>query len=74
MKNENLFDLIQKSELVITFNNSTICLDALSMKKPVISLQTDDWALDEEIVKMNGVLSIDNPLNDCEIYIKKNSF
>ena len=70
MKNENLFDLIQKSELVITFNNSTICLDALSMKKPVISLQTDDWALDEDIVKMNGVLSIDNP-SDCEIYIKK---
>ena len=70
MKNENLFDLIQESELVITFNNSTICLDALSMKKPVISLQTDNWALDEEIVKMNGVLSIDN-LNDCEMYIKK---
>jgi len=70
MKNENLFDLIQKSELVITFNNSTICLDALSMKKPVISLQTDNWALDEEIVKMNGILSIDN-LNDCEMYVKK---
>lgn len=70
MKNKNLFNLIQQSELVITFNNSTICLDALSMKKPVISLQTDDWALDEDIVKMNGVLSIDNP-SDCETYIKK---
>jgi len=68
--NINLLKLIQDSELVITFNNSTICLDALALNKPVISLQTDDWSLDEEIVRNDGVLSINN-IEDCEIYIKK---
>ena len=68
--NINLLKLIQDSELVITFNNSTICLDALALNKPVISLQTDDWSLDEEIVRNNGILSINN-IKDCEMYIKK---
>ena len=68
--NINLLKLIQDSELVITFNNSTICLDALALNKPVISLQTDDWSLDEEIVRNDGVFSINN-IEDCEIYIKK---
>lgn len=68
--NINLLKLIQESELVITFNNSSICLDALTLNKPVISLQTDDWSLDEEIVRNNGVLSISN-IEDCEMYIKK---
>ena len=62
--------MIQDSELVITFNNSTICLDSLALNKPVISLQTDDWSLDEEIVRNDGVLSINN-IEDCEMYIKK---
>ena len=61
----NLLELISDAELVIAFNNSTICLDAIAMGKPVISLQTDDWALEEEIVKNNGVFSIDN-VDDCE--------
>ena len=70
MNNIDLIKLIQDSELVITFNNSTVCLDAISLNKPVISLQTDDWSLDEEIVLNNGVLSISN-LADCEMYINK---
>ena len=70
VNNVNLIKLIQNSELVITFNNSTICLDAIALNKPVISLQTDDWSLDEEIVRNNGILSINN-IEDCEMYIKK---
>jgi hypothetical protein len=70
VNNVNLIKLIQNSELVITFNNSTICLDAIALNKPVISLQTDDWSLDEEIVRNNGILSINN-IEDCEMYVKK---
>ena len=70
VNNVNLIKLIQNSELVITFNNSTICLDAIALNKPVISLQTDDWSLDEEIVRNNGILSINN-VEDCEMYVKK---
>lgn len=70
VNNSDLIKLIQDSELVITFNNSTVCLDAISLNKPVISLQTDDWSLDEEIVLNNGVLSISNS-SDCEMYINK---
>jgi hypothetical protein len=54
----NLPELINKTELVITFNNSTIALESIIMDVPVISIQTGKWAEDDEIVKMNAVRSV----------------
>ena len=68
--NIDLIELIQDSELVIAFNNSTICLDAITLGKPVISIQTEDSSLDEEIVQNDGILSVQN-IDECETSIKK---
>ncbi len=57
-------------EVLITFNNSTTTLDAISMNKPVISLQTDSYANDDDIIKAEAVLSI-SEIKDLENGMKK---
>ena len=54
----DLADLINSCELLITFKNSTIALESIILNKPTISLQTDKWAEDGEIVKEGAILSI----------------
>lgn len=68
--NANLTELISSCDLLITFNNSTIALESLILNKPTISLQTEEWLNDEEIVKMGAILSINN-INDIENGIKR---
>jgi len=58
LPNANLTELIDSSEIVITFTNSTIALESIILGKPTMSLQIENWAKDEEIVKMNAVFSI----------------
>ena len=67
---KELIEVIDDVELVLSFNNSTVCLDAITLNKPVISFQTDDWSFDEEIVKQEGVLAVKD-ISECEIYVKK---
>ena len=55
----NLPELINDCDLVIGFNTSTILLESLILQKPTISLITDDWAKENEIMKMNAVMIID---------------
>ncbi len=69
-KNIELHKLIDDCEVLITFNNSTTTLDAISMNKPVISLQTDSWATEDDIAQAGALLSISN-IQDCENGIKK---
>ena len=38
-------------------------MESIILEKPTISLITDDWAKENEIIKMNGVMSIDNIQN-----------
>ena len=59
----NLPELINECDLVISFNTSSILLESIILEKPTISLITDDWAKENEIIKMNGVMSIDNIQN-----------
>lgn len=66
----DILNLIKNCELLITTNNSTIAIEAIILGKPVISLQSEDWALEEDIVKTGAVLSITNP-QDIEDSIKK---
>lgn len=66
----DILSLIRDCELLITTNNSTIAAEAIMLGKPVISLQSEDWTLEEDIVKSGAVLSITDP-NDVENSIKK---
>ena len=65
--NEKLFS---KCELLITFNNSTTTLEAMSVNIPVISLQTDTWAEEEDIAQSGAIISI-SKISECENAIKK---
>jgi len=70
VNDKDLIEVIDDAELVLSFNNSTICLDAIALNTPVISFQTDEWSFDEEIVQQDGVLAVKN-ISECEIYVKK---
>jgi len=63
--NTDLVELINSCEMLITFNNSTIALESMILNKPTISLQTDKWAEENEIVKKHGIISI-SKLEDIE--------
>ena len=66
----NLPELINNCDLVISFNTSSILLESIILKKPTISLITDEWAKENEIIKMNGVMSI-NDIQNVEKGISK---
>ena len=61
----DLVELINSCEILITFNNSTIALESMILNKPTISIQTDKWAEENEIVKKHGIISI-SKLEDIE--------
>ncbi len=65
--NEKLF---RDANLVITFNNSTTCLEAMILGTSVISLQTEDWANEDDIAKSNAITCI-SKISDCEKMIKE---
>ena len=66
----NLVELISSCELLITFNNSTIALESIILNKPTISLQFEKWAEEDNLVKMNALLSI-SEVDQVENGIKK---
>ena len=66
----NLPKLINECELVISFNTSSILLESIILEKPTISLITDEWAKENEIIKMNSVMSI-NDIQNVESGISK---
>ena len=61
----DLIELINSCEMLITFNNSTIALESMILNKPTISLQTDKWAEENQLVKKHGMVSI-SKLEDIE--------
>ena len=70
IRNQDLHELISDCDVLITFNNSTTALEAISLKKPVVSLQTESWANEDDIAQAGAVVSISN-IKDCEKEIKK---
>lgn len=66
----NLPELISKSDLLITFNNSTIALESVILGVPVLSIQTGIWAENDEISKMKAVRTV-TELNKLEKEIKQ---
>lgn len=67
---DNILNLISQCDLLITTNNSTIAIDAIMLKKPVISLQTNPVYLENELVKMGALLYI-TKISEIESTIKK---
>jgi len=70
VENANNQELFNDCDMLITFNNSTTSLEALSQGTPVISLQTEPWALEDDIAQSDAIVSVSN-LSDCESSIKK---
>ena len=70
IEDTNNQELFNDCDMVITFNNSTTCLEAISQHTPVISLQTESWALEDDIAQSNAIVSV-SKLSDCEGSIKK---
>jgi len=66
----DLVELINSCEILITFKNSTIALESMILNKPTISLQTEKWAEESEIVKKHGVISI-SKIEDIEPMIHR---
>jgi hypothetical protein len=66
----DLIELINSCEILITFKNSTIALESMILNKPTISLQTEKWAEESEIVKKHGVISI-SKIEDIEPMIHR---
>ena len=70
IENSNNQELFNNCELLITFNNSTTALEAISLGTPVISLQTENWAQEDDIAQSDAIISI-SKISDCEDAIKK---
>ena len=70
VENSTNQELFTNCELLITFNNSTTTLEAMSLNTPVISLQTENWAKEDDIAQSDAIISI-SKINDCEDAIKK---
>jgi predicted glycosyltransferase len=62
--------LINECDLLITTNNSTIAVEAMMLGKPVISLQSEDWSLQEDISVSNAVVSV-NDVSELKNSIEK---
>jgi len=68
--NANLVELIKSCDVLITFNNSTVALESMILNKPTISLQIEEWAQEDEIVKKEALVSIKN-IDEVENGIRK---
>ena len=69
VENSTNQELFNNCEMLITFNNSTTTLEAMSLDTPVISLQTENWANEDDIAQSDAIVSI-SKISDCEDAIK----
>jgi hypothetical protein len=68
---EDILELIEKSDIVISLNYSTILLDALILNKPTMVILPEKQNYEEEeIIKKNAVLSVSN-ISELEIKMKQ---
>lgn len=66
----NVSALINQCDLLITTNNSTVAVEAMMMNKPVISIQSENWSLEEDIVTSNALFSLTD-ISQLQKYVKK---
>ncbi len=69
-QNENILELLEKSDVMISLNYSTVVLDAMILEKPVLVLLPEDQNFENEIPLKNKTVLMTSDLNKLEILIK----
>ena len=69
-QNENILDLLEKSDVMISLNYSTVVLDALILEKPSLILLPEEQNFENEIPLKNKTVLITSKVEEIEIMIK----
>ena len=69
-QNENILDLLEKSDVMISLNYSTVVLDALILEKPSLILLPEEQNYENEIPLKNKTVLITSKVEEIEIMIK----
>ena len=73
-QHQDILELLESCEIVISLNYSTMLLDALILNKPtLVFLPEKQNYEEEEIIKQNAVLSVSN-ISELEIKMKQIMF
>lgn len=69
-QNENILELLEKVDVMISLNYSTVVLDAIILEKPTLVLLPEDQNFENEIPLKEGVTLVTSDINELENMIK----
>lgn len=69
-QNENILDLLEKSDVMISLNYSTVVLDAMILKKPSLILLPEEQNYEEEISLKNETVLVTSKVEEVEKMMK----
>jgi hypothetical protein len=69
-QNENILDLLEKSDVMISLNYSTVVLDAMILKKPSLILLPEEQNFEEEISLKNETVLVTSKVEEVEKMMK----
>ena len=70
-QNENILELLEKSDVMISLNYSTVVLDAMILKKPVLVLLPEEQNFETEIPLRNETVLYTSDVDKLEILMKE---
>ena len=70
-QNENILELLEKSDMMITLNYSTVVLDAMILQKPTLVLLPEEQNFETEIPLKNKAVLMVSDVDDLEIRMKE---
>ena len=69
-QSENILDLLEKSDAMISLNYSTVILDAMTLQKPTLVLLPEEQNYEDEIMLKDGATLFTTDINEIEKNIK----
>ena len=69
-QSENILDLLEKSDVMISLNYSTVILDALTLEKPTLVLLPEEQNYENEIMLKDGAALFTTDVNEIEKNLK----
>ena len=69
-QNENILDLLEKSDVMISLNYSTVVLDALILEKPSLILLPEEQNFENEIPLKNKTVLMTSKVEEIENMVK----
>ena len=69
-QSENILDLLEKSDVMISLNYSTVILDALTLQKPTLVLLPEEQNYENEIMLKDGAALFTTDVNEIEKNLK----